>query len=105
MPARAFADWARGRGLTDAVPPKPPRKEPDDYVPHSFTDDELRRLFAAADAIVPYKGRRMSRIRKIQCAAFFRLLYSSGIRTTEARLLRRGDVDLGQVVRKVGEYR
>ena len=94
MPARAFADWARGRDLTDAVPPAPPRVGPDDYVPHAFTDDELRRLFAAADSVVPYRGRKDYRIRKIQCVALFRLLYSSGIRTTEARRLRREDVDL-----------
>ena len=94
QPARAFAKWARGRGLTDAVAPEPPRAGPDDYVPHAFADDELRRLFAAADSIVPYMGRRESRIRKVQCVAFFRLLYSSGIRTTEARHLRCGDVDL-----------
>ena len=93
-PARAFAKWAGGRGLTDAVPPEPPKAGPDDYVPHAFADDELRRLFAAADSIVPYRNRKDCRIRKIQCVAFFRLLYSSGIRTTEARHLRCGDVDL-----------
>jgi len=97
-PARAFARWANGRGLADVTVPEPPRAEPDDYVPHSFADDELRRLFAAADSIVPHQGRRQGRIRKIQCVAFFRLLYSSGIRTTEARLLRRGDVDLDEGV-------
>ena len=50
-------------------------------MPHSFTDGELARLFAAADSIVPARGRRDSRIRKIQCVALFRLLYSSGSRT------------------------
>ena len=43
---------------------------------------------------VPYMNRHSSLVRKITCPAFFRLLYSSGIRTTEARLLGRGDVDL-----------
>ena len=98
LPARAFAEWAGGRGLTDAVPPRPSRVGPDDYVPHAFADAERRRLFAAADSIVPYMGRRESRIRKVQCVAFFRLLYSSGIRTTEARLLRREDADLKEGV-------
>lgn len=92
--ARAFAAWARDRGLTEAVPPSAPRVGPSEYVPHSFTDEELRRLFAAADSIVPRKGHPEDRVRKIQCAALFRLLYSSGMRTTEARRLRRADVDL-----------
>jgi len=97
-PARAFAAWALERGLTDAVPPEPSRVGRDEYVPHHFSDAELGGLFAAADSIVPYKGRRQSKIRKIQCVALFRLLYSSGLRTTEARLLRREDVDLDEGV-------
>ena len=92
--ARRFCDWARGRGLTDAVTPARPKVSPSGYVPHSFTDRELTRLFAAADSIVPARGRLDSKIRKVQCVAFFRLLYSSGLRTVEARLLRREDVDL-----------
>ena len=94
MPARLFADYARERGLSDAVPPKMAYVKGPDYVPHAFTDDELARFFAACDSIVPYMNRRASLVRKVTCPAFFRLLYSSGIRTTEARLLRRGDVDL-----------
>ena len=33
-------------------------------------------------------------MKKITCSVFFRLLYSSGIRTTEARYLKSEDVDL-----------
>ena len=39
-----------------------------------------------------------SELRKITCPVFFRLLYSSGIRTTEARLLTRRGVDFGHGV-------
>ena len=39
-------------------------------------------------------GLAASIIRKLQCPVFFRLLYSSGMRTTEARYLKRADVDL-----------
>ena len=94
----ALVEFLRERGETDVVPPELPRWQGTGYVPHAFTDDELRRLFAAADSIVPYKNRVDCRIRKIQCVAFFRLLYSSGIRTTEARLLRREDADLKEGV-------
>lgn len=92
--ARQFTDYARARGFTQAKTPKPPKPEKSAYVPHAFAPDELARFFDECDSIVPYKNRPQSVIRKIQCAAFFRLLYSSGIRTTEARLLRRIDVDL-----------
>jgi site-specific recombinase XerD len=37
-------------------------------------------------------------MKEIVCPAFFRLLYSSGIRTTEARLLEREDIDLSHGV-------
>jgi integrase len=89
MPARLFADYARGRGLTDATPPKMAYVKGPDYVPHAFTNDELARFFSACDSIVPYMNRPASLVRKVTCPAFFRLLYSSGIRTTEARLLKR----------------
>ena len=92
--ARQFCDWARTRGIPAAEPPELPKPERDDYVPHAFTEDELRRFFEACDSIVPYMGRFESRVRKVQLPAFFRLLYSSGLRTTEARLLSRSDVDL-----------
>ncbi len=76
MPARLFADYARERGLSDAVPPKMAYVKGLDYVPHAFTDDELARFFAACDSIVPYMNRRASLVRKVTCPAFFRLLYT-----------------------------
>jgi len=98
VPARAFADYARQRGLTDAVPPEARYVRDPVSVPHAFTDGELERFFEACDTIVPYRDRPESVLRKVTCPAFFRLLYSSGMRTTEARLLRRPDVDLAHGV-------
>lgn len=68
------------------------------YIPHPFTDEELVQFFGACDSIIPYKNRPAFVLRKIQCPVFFRLLYSSGMRTTEARYLKCGDVDLGHGV-------
>lgn len=92
--AREFTKYLYDRGLTAAAVPKPPKLERRKYIPHPFTDDELARFFEACDSIVPYKNRPASVLRKIQCPVFFRLLYSSGMRTTEARHLKREDVDL-----------
>ena len=98
LAARQFCAWARARGYTEAVPPTMRCPQGTARVPHAFTKDELRRLFAAADSIEPYMGRRESVVRSLTLPAFFRLLYSSGIRTTEARLLRREHVDLAEGV-------
>lgn len=91
---RVFIDYLRKRKLSDTVPVVPPKPEKKNYIPHAFSNSELSGFFHECDSIVPYKGRRASVLRKVTCPVFFRLLYSSGIRTTEARYLRRGDVDL-----------
>lgn len=91
---REFIDYLRDHGITDIVTPKPPRLEGRKYIPHAFTKEELEDFFKECDSIDPYKGRMASVVRKLQCPVFFRLLYSSGIRTTEARYLQRSDVDL-----------
>ena len=98
-PARAFVRFARERGLTEAAPPDPRHPGDPVPVPHAFTVDELSRFFAACDAItVQGKNKFACTLRKIACPAFFRLLYSSGMRTTEARLLGREEVDLAEGV-------
>lgn len=91
---RGFIDYLRKRKLTDVVPAIPPKPEKTKYIPHEFSDDELSGFFHECDSIIPYKGRFASVLRKVTCPVFFRLLYSSGIRTTEARYLRCEDVDL-----------
>lgn len=98
LPARQFIEYLACRGMTDVKVPHAPKLDKRKYVPHAFSDEELARFFEACDSIVPYKNRLASIIRKLQCPAFFRLLYSSGIRTTEARYLRRADVDLAHGV-------
>lgn len=84
---RAFIAYLQKRGLTEVVAPELLKSEPTTYVPHAFTHNELERFFAECDSIQPQKGQFASVIRKLTCPVFFRLLYSSGIRTTEARLL------------------
>src|SRR5665647_740537 len=91
---REFIDYLRKRKLTDVVPATSPKPEKKKYIPYAFSNDELSRFFQECDSIVPYKGRFASVLRKVTCPIFFRLLYSSGIRTTEARYLQREDVDL-----------
>jgi integrase len=91
---RAFIEYLKKRGLTDVTAPVLLKNEPKTYVPHAFTHDELVRFFAECDSIQPQMKQPASVLRKLTCPVFFRLLYSSGIRTTEARLLRRENVNL-----------
>lgn len=85
--------YLKKRGKTDIKEPALPRRERRTYLPHAFTETELQRFFHACDSltgdITPEQ-----RARRITIPVFFRLLYSSGIRTTEARLMKVEDVDL-----------
>jgi len=89
----AMIQYSRSRGHTNLTPPVGPGTERAKYIPHAFTDEELSRFFDACDNLHTLAS-PAGRSRKITVPVFFRLLYSSGIRTTEARLLRKDDVDL-----------
>jgi integrase len=92
----------RARGLTDVAPPALPPARRGAYTPHAFTDDELDRFFAACDSVGPPAPRTLEQwSRRITVPVFFRLLYSTGLRTTEARLLATEDVDLVEGVLSV----
>ena len=88
----AFIKYLRERSMTTVEAPAPLKAEPNSYIPHAFTEDELRRFFAACDA-TPVGVTLASNITHLTCPVLFRLLYSSGIRTTEARYLKRADFD------------
>jgi len=92
---KIFIEYLRERKLTEVDPPHSLKPEKKKYIPHAFLEDELERFFYECDYISPSQSKgKISAIRKITCSVFFRLLYSSGIRTTEARLLKVEDVDL-----------
>jgi integrase len=90
----SFVRYLQKRGLTDVQPPMIPRKEPRTYIPHAFTPEELANFFSACDSIPASPSTEEQLSRRITVPVFFRLLYSSGIRTSEARLLRKCNVDL-----------
>jgi len=94
-----FVDYLKKRGATDISLPPIPAKKPSGYIPHAFTEPELDRFFSVSDDLPLGKPNSLaSRLRRIAAPVFFRLLYSSGIRTNEARMLRIEDVDLAQGV-------
>jgi integrase len=97
-PVVSFVRYLRKRGKTAVMEPVVPRKEPRVYIPHAFTETELKKFFAACDGILNFSKTPEQRSQKITVPIFFRLLYSSGIRTNEARMLKAEDVDFIQGV-------
>ena len=94
---RSFLSYTNKAGLTDLKLPECLPREKKKFVPHPFTDDELTRFFNLVDnqeCIDKHQFDFAFKLRKIVLPVFFRLLYSSGIRTCEARRLRCCDVDL-----------
>lgn len=92
----AFIKYLNIRDISSIRPPETPPHRNRNYIPHSFTEDEFRRFFYECDSIPIYgqPTKNDSHRRSLIVPVFFRLLYSSGLRTTEARLLSCDDVDL-----------
>ena len=90
----SFIKYLRERKVTDIRLPEIPHKEKKTYIPHAFMDTELNDFFHECDVITVYNNNPVHKLRKIIVPVFFRLLFSSGIRTIEARLLKKDAVDL-----------
>lgn len=65
------------------------------YIPHAFTLDEMKKFFKACDEYQPKNPNTIrSKNRMLTIPIIYRLLYSSGIRTCEARMLLTKNVNL-----------
>jgi len=90
-PVRELAKYMMRLGLEAYLMPKGLLPRIPRYMPHIYTNDELKRFFDQTDKChycieVPYRHHVMP--------VFFRLLYCTGMRLSEARLLKVCDVDL-----------
>lgn len=88
---RQFSIYLDNIGVDAYVIPKSYFKSGEPYVPHIYTDDELKRFFSETDKChysseCPY--------RHLIMPVFFRMIYTCGLRVSEARLLKVRDVDL-----------
>ncbi|RQV92783.1 MAG: integrase [Calditrichaeota bacterium] len=70
--------------------PDLPKIKVEKYQPYIFTKEEVAHIFKVADSLEPYPGS----LRHIQAPVLYRLLYSCGLRATEAASIKCGDVDL-----------
>ena len=91
---RVFCRYLNDIGIPAYVPPKGVTKKRVKYDAHIYTDEELKKFFAAVDRSqsvpdeCPYRGEVMP--------VFFRVLYTSGMRVSELRLARIRDFNLDQ---------
>ena len=96
---REYAKYLCSVGITAYIIPGHYVAKEEKYDPHIFTSDELKAFFEVADncEVIPW-----SPYRHYIIPVFFRLLYTTGIRSTEARCLTLSDVDLntGKIIIK-----
>lgn len=90
-PVKELAKYMARTGLEAYILPKGFLPRSPRYVPHIYSPQELQQIFTQTDQChycseVPY--------RHLIMPLFFRLLYSCGLRLSEARLLKVSDVDL-----------
>ncbi|MTW88414.1 tyrosine-type recombinase/integrase, partial [Virgibacillus dakarensis] len=95
-PIRQLAKYMKSIGIDAYVLPSNIPKKQIRYVPHIFTSQELSEFFKAVDSC---QVSAFSPGRHLVIPVFFRLLYSCGLRSSEARMLQVSDVDfkLGSV--------
>lgn len=86
------------RGDNSISVPEMPTKQGRNHIPHIFSEEELISFFNECDRRVKTASTKEKAFRALTIAVMFRLLYSSGMRTTEARLLNPSDIDFENAV-------
>ncbi len=90
---RQFAIFLDNIGINAYVIPKNYFKSGEKYVPYIYTDTELKKFFMETDKC-HYCSQCPSR--HLIMPILFRMIYSCGLRVSEARLLKIKDIDLKQ---------
>jgi len=97
---RQFAIFLDNHGIEAYVIPKNHFKSGEKYVPHIYTNTELRKFFQETDKChycsqCPY--------RHLLMPILFRMIYSCGLRVSEARLLKVQEVDLNSGILTINQ--
>lgn len=96
LPIRNFLKYAVSRNLLDVQIPKVLYQKLNPREPHIFSEDELA-FFFQKTVEFSFDKREYDKaciLKRMLVPVYFRLLYSTGMRTNEARELRCEDVDL-----------
>ena len=92
-----FVDYLRATDRTTIMSNREKYVKDMSFMPHLFTKDELKRFFEECDNSCIQSRERVltkyTRLNAVELPVFFRMLRSTGLRTCEARWLRREDVD------------
>lgn len=88
---RQLTEYFINHGLDTHLTTIEPLHKEYDFVPYIFSDDEIARIFSAADALKSYTW---SPQRQEVLSLLFRILYCCGLRLGEALSLKLKDVDL-----------
>lgn len=83
-----FAVYLNSVGYSAYILPKPKNRY-NEYVPHIFTEEEINRIYYAADKI---NAKRLNSYQRIM-PVLVRLLFSTGLRISEAINLKCSDID------------
>lgn len=89
----SFINYLLLRGMTSVRVPVHPVRQPAQRIPHIFTKEELQKFFLLCDSAETINGDN-GFLLKIVLPVYFRLLLSTGMRTCEARWLKKENVDL-----------
>jgi integrase len=89
---RGFLEYLRYSGWAVFVPCRP--KYSEDYAPYIFSDEEMSKIFSAADEFSPKTKR--DAVCEFVMPMLLRLLYGCGLRLGEALRLTAGDVDFSR---------
>lgn len=84
---RKFLEFLRFKNIPAYIPPS--LKCQDNYVPYLFSDDEVRRIFEAADSLQLSHNAKSN----VELPMLLRMLYSCGFRLSELLAVRVGDID------------
>ena len=90
---REFGKYLDNVGIDAYIIPKGYYSQKAEYIPYIYSDKELRQFFAATEKCRPSSE---APYRHLIMPVFFRMVYTCGLRVSEARLLKVSDVDLNE---------
>lgn len=90
----ALIHYTQKRYRTSLYVPELPINCKKQYIPHSFSDEELTAFFIECDKQVLAALPGEAALKALTVSVVFRALYSTGMRTTEARLLKTEEINV-----------
>ncbi|MCM4153603.1 integrase [Arenibacter sp. N53] len=97
-----LAKYMKEHGIKSYIMPLPKCTNDRGFIPYIFSEEQMQSIFQESDRLLRQSRRKDDPIISVPC--LIRLLYSTGLRITEAISLRNKDVDLDRNILKVGTW-